>query len=265
MRADEVYQALANKHRGDLFATEVCTNGQATRRVDAIAINRSWAHWTVTIYEVKVSRQDFMRDVKVGEYADYCHELYIVAPDGVLDPRELPQGVGWMRVTNTGGRLVRKVRAVRRDSPPLLHCIYHSLAINRMVIKSTEPETRASRIERVRRMVEDNADAARIGRTVGGLFAERMAKLQEQNDHLRGRIEDLQKIADLCRRLGVDPDHPWAFSAGRVEQALDTTAVARVALVEVKRSVENLIRRLEFADERTRENTAATGGGKEGE
>ena len=58
------------------------------------------------IHEVKVSRSDFLGDLAKPEkreaYAKMAEAVYYVAPDGMIDPKELPQGFGLLTEREEG-------------------------------------------------------------------------------------------------------------------------------------------------------------------
>ncbi len=63
---------------------------------DLLAISKSY-HAIVKIYEVKISRGDFQRDVSEGKYLSYmkfCHQFYFATPAKLIDKGELPEGCG---------------------------------------------------------------------------------------------------------------------------------------------------------------------------
>jgi hypothetical protein len=58
------------------------------------------------VHEVKVSRADFLRDVakpeKLQAYAMLAQAVYFAAPEGMIQPQELPTGVGLVVETKSG-------------------------------------------------------------------------------------------------------------------------------------------------------------------
>ncbi len=71
------------------------------RRVDLLSIYRPLercSQSTITGYEFKISRRDFRSDLaypdKYNDYRTVCDFFYYVAPYGVIDPSELPHGIG---------------------------------------------------------------------------------------------------------------------------------------------------------------------------
>ena len=111
--------------------------------VDVLAIFRSYTNRAVRIYEVKVSRGDFLADVNMGKYLKYlehCTQFYFATPAGLISKDEVPAGCGLMVKGDTTWKTVKA--APRRDyefTPDLLlallmkgyqdHCeIYRNLA-----------------------------------------------------------------------------------------------------------------------------------------
>lgn len=94
------------------------TSSARTRYADAVAIGLWSADPDVYCFEIKVSRSDFKTDVvnftaKQGFHFRNCNKFYYVAPCGVIDKDELPEGCGLMEV-QAGGRLVTVKLAVHR-------------------------------------------------------------------------------------------------------------------------------------------------------
>jgi hypothetical protein len=69
------------------------------------------------VHEVKVSRADFMSDLakpeKRGAYAMMAEAVYYVAPEGVIHPSEVPQGIGLL-VERSKGEFVLTKRPRKR-------------------------------------------------------------------------------------------------------------------------------------------------------
>lgn len=65
--------------------------------VDVAAMRLSWTRPRITAYEVKISRADFLADVRAGKYRKYLQavmRLYFAFPKGLMDPREVPAECG---------------------------------------------------------------------------------------------------------------------------------------------------------------------------
>jgi hypothetical protein len=116
--SDHLQKLLREKHQDDVFVGECNTGsswGHNIRRLDAWAMKRSWSPWETIGYEIKVSRQDFLKDEKWVEYLAYCHKFYFVCPPGLIRASDLPQGIGLLWGTMSGTKVMTKVPAVRRE------------------------------------------------------------------------------------------------------------------------------------------------------
>jgi len=87
--------------RPDVFSIEATYN---PARIDS------------AVHEVKVSRSDFLADIakpsKRAGYASISEKFYYVAPDGMLDPSEMPDGAGLL--VERGDDFVLAKRAKKR-------------------------------------------------------------------------------------------------------------------------------------------------------
>ncbi len=118
MTAKDIMALLEAKHAEDVFIPE-CKDGpsQASRhvRMDAWAMNKSWANPLITAYEIKVSRQDFIKDNKWPAYLDCCNQLYFVCPRGLIGVHEMSPQLGLIYISKTASILVTKKKAPYRE------------------------------------------------------------------------------------------------------------------------------------------------------
>lgn len=64
-----------------------------------------------TVYEVKVTRSDFLSDVRAGKWRAYLRiagSVYFATPDKLLDPREVPEECGLIVRRKTHWRVLRE-------------------------------------------------------------------------------------------------------------------------------------------------------------
>ncbi|MHA2254157.1 MAG: MmcB family DNA repair protein, partial [Candidatus Kariarchaeaceae archaeon] len=78
-------------------------------------MTKSWARPKIWIYEIKVSRSDFLSDDKWRNYIEYCNEFYFVASPGIIHRDEIPDGVGLIECSKNCKRLFTKKKAIHRD------------------------------------------------------------------------------------------------------------------------------------------------------
>lgn len=122
----EVNQMLWNKYtdKGEyvlLFDVPNVVGVRQERRCDAIAIGM-WQSTGRLIhgFEVKVSRSDWLREVKDVSKADHfieqCDRWWLVTGDiSVAKPEEIPEAWGWMTATKTGLRIQRPAKPLPQD------------------------------------------------------------------------------------------------------------------------------------------------------
>lgn len=215
--AREMKEAIAKRHREDLFFTEVKDGPTQIvnhhSKIDALAMKISWTNFTITGYEVKVSRSDFLRDEKWRAYLPMCNQLYFAVAPGVCDPAEVPEVCGVVAVNSKGGlRTIRK--APWRDIEPPVEMFMYLMFTYIGPFYRRDAETprverllREDRLELFRKYLDDKADTKEIGRHVGGKLNREIQDLYRQVDHLKMVSDEERKaekeLAAICRALGV--------------------------------------------------------------
>lgn len=137
----ELLALLERKHAGKgnggsgeyAFLTHVRNDGgfSATRTFDGVAVSL-WPSrgYAIDVFEVKVSRSDWMRELKDPAKSEAAWEIgdrfWICATAGVVDPADLPHGWGLIeaygaKVTDTGltGRRLRTVKPAEWHGLPV--------------------------------------------------------------------------------------------------------------------------------------------------
>lgn len=96
---DSLIQSL---HGGRQFVVKQPSLGsQVVQRgcpvADILTLRKSYTQFTISVLEVKATRQDFLRDLRAGKwhkYLPYCHRFYWAAPSGIIKKAELTEGAG---------------------------------------------------------------------------------------------------------------------------------------------------------------------------
>ncbi|MDB5057221.1 MAG: hypothetical protein JWO59_693 [Chloroflexi bacterium] len=109
-----------------LFFRELRTGtgfgSSSNQRIDAFAIHL-WPskHYHRVAYEVKVSRSDFLVELRKPEKRRlallYSNQFYFAAPPGIITVAELPPEAGLIEVS-AGGRVEVRIAAPMRDTRP---------------------------------------------------------------------------------------------------------------------------------------------------
>lgn len=199
IRADEIKYALSKRHGEDFFLTEVKTGPstmQKTLRIDALAIKKSWTQPCFTGYEVKVDRQDFLRDLKYLGYREYCHRLFLACPTGLIMPDEIPDDVGLVYYNPEKRCLFTKKTAKLRDIEINWQMLYY-------IILSRLSDDRhpffSSHRDYIESYIQDRADR----RDLSILFS---TKLTEQVKEANGKATKAEKEIEKYREKAEERD-----------------------------------------------------------
>jgi hypothetical protein len=105
--AETIIALLRYRHAGEIFVTELRggAGGRATDNsyIDAYALHPYPSKQNCRVaYEVKVSRSDFLKDIKQPHKHRaalvHSNEFYFVAPEGLLKAEEMPLFAGLREV-----------------------------------------------------------------------------------------------------------------------------------------------------------------------
>lgn len=207
--AKMIVDLLATKHSGDVFVPE-CKNGSTTTananllRMDAWAMNRSWSKPWTHGYEVKVTRRDFIGDDKWPLYLRYCNRFAFVCPPRLIQPEELPAGVGLFWTSINCKRLY-----VKRQPPHREVEIPEDLWRYVLMCRATMGEEFVQRTNREiweEWLKEEKIDSA-IGRRVSKRLRERIkeevVEAMFENGRLRTKTDNLEPIARLVKECDI--------------------------------------------------------------
>lgn len=250
--ARDILTLLECRHGADVFVSECKdgpTHGCRHARMDAWAMKKSWAHPLVTAYEIKVSRNDFLKDEKWRGYLPYCNEFYFAASPGVIDPKELPDEAGLLITSKAGSRLFKKKRAAYRDIP-IPESVFRYILFSRTQV--TREYQRESPREFWAQWLADKKDDEDLGYKVGQklkrVISEQIDQARCDNHHLKRQIEEYADIRKLLEELGFEPDGYVSLWATRNK----IKAARQVVPKGLADSVQAAIKRLqEFDNELT--------------
>jgi len=216
MTARDIEKLLRQKHADDIFVAQ-CKTGPTTTGVqlfDGWAMKPSWVHQLVTGYEIKVSRSDFLRDSKWRGYMPFCNEFYFVAPPGIIDKDEVPEGVGLMVVA--GSRLLTKKKAAYHDTVSLELVLKYVLMYHSSLVKDHgHMATREERMEEWKRRIEEKDNLNRFGYYLSKKLQKRIATeiedVQIENSRLKNEIETYANVKSTLEELGfqLGSFHRW--------------------------------------------------------
>jgi hypothetical protein len=91
----------------------VWLNRGSLGQADVITVKPSYNRFNLDIYEVKVTRSDFLQDIKRGKYKKYlpfCNRLYFAVLDGIAEKDEIPEGIGLIKYGEKGWYTVKAAK-----------------------------------------------------------------------------------------------------------------------------------------------------------
>ena len=210
MTSDDIINLLAGKHSKDVFVAECKdgpTWGASVLKIDAWALRRSWANPLSWAYEVKVSRNDFLRDDKWQGYLELCNEFYFVCPPGLIMPNELPAEVGLLWVSKNAKMLVTKKKAARRiqQLPESLY-MYLLICRTKVVSRHQSHSDRDAIAREWRKWLAADAQMSDMGHRVSRRIAEKVADLEHRTRMAEARVEIANNIESKLKAAGINLD-----------------------------------------------------------
>jgi hypothetical protein len=206
MTSDTIMDLLAAKHSQDVFVAE-CKAGPSQfggPRMDAWAMRKSWAHPCYTCYEVKVSRSDFLSDVKWVTYLDLCNEFYWVCPSGLINVSEIANGCGLLHVSKTGTKLFTKRKAQHRTIGPPVGVLEYILmwraTVGPIANHLTDRQYWAQWLEH---RADDREFGYRVSKALRDTIETRINQVAAENKRLNAGMEQVAQCKDELARMGV--------------------------------------------------------------
>lgn len=245
MRADEILQLLQHRHQTDIWITEVKDGPSTmvqTRRMDGLAIKRSWTHPRFVGYEVKVSRSDFLRDDKWDAYLPLTHQFSFACPWDLIQPDELPSVVGlyWAK---PDGKLKQVRKPVLRPMQELPTWLLYYVVISRLD-PDHHPFFPSSR-EYIAAFVGDKAERRALGYRFQTRLVQDVARLEKENEALRTRLEGkegrLKRLESALKAVNLSTDF-WSLShqLTRLQDAAQT-GIDEQTVQNLQRNAEEIV------------------------
>lgn len=208
--------------------------GGGTRYADAIAVNL-WASRGHAIhgFEIKVSRSDWLRELKQPEKADelagFCDYWWIVAPAGIVKDGELPPTWGYLEVRANG--LFQKVQAPKLDPKPITRAFFASLMRRgheglaqqaRWLVRREQAEASAE-TEKLRQRYREDArrDVAKLEAKIAEFEAKTGLKFGADWDGPPVAAVKLAQRLDRFNGYSGEPLGRLASLAGELERAAE--------------------------------------------
>ncbi|KKL10846.1 hypothetical protein LCGC14_2551760 [marine sediment metagenome] len=184
-------------------------------RFDLWVMARSWAHPRFIGCEIKVTRQDFLRDEKWQDYLPYCTEFYFVVPPGIIDPSEVPDTAGLMITSKNCKQLLIKKKAPVRDVEiPQSIFIYILMCRTRVTADNTGREQEAIWQDRLRQMKANKSLGYDVASHLRRLVDKKVKDVIDENQALKEENRRLGMVKDCMDDFGISTDGLYTGRAG---------------------------------------------------
>lgn len=223
MTSRTILDLLLTKHSGQLCVPECKTGSQWMKRnirhIDLWVMNKSWTkNWT-TAYEIKVLRQDFLKDEKWRDYLPYCNYFYFVAPMGIIQPEELAADCGLLIGSKNLKKLYTKKKAPYRDVKIPEEIWRYILMWRANIVKERNG---TSNVEYWQNWLEDRKGKKRLGYAVAHYIKSQINQKTHDtaalNHSLKTENENLAHIKGILLQMGIDEKQLKSQSPYRIER-----------------------------------------------
>lgn len=183
---------------------------------DVMTIKPSYTKFCLSIYEVKVTRSDFLSDIRAEKwkrYLPHCHRFYFATLPNLVSKADIPPEAGWI-VKGPNSWTYRKAAPARDISIP-----EHTML---SLLFSKQRDPRGFQLGKLRdaeweiKNRKQNADMAKIvGKEVAQAYADRYTlkdriyRLDEQISQMDEYLEQMR--AFIQEGLGL-PRKRWLFA-----------------------------------------------------
>lgn len=204
MKHDELQRDLARSRIGVGEAVvEKLSLGPwgAAGQMDVWTMRLSRSKPRPTCYEVKVSRADFLADVRASKhrrYEPFVERCYFAAPSGMVDKREVPEGWGLIVRGDNGWHSLKAPRRLTID-PGRWRGLMMAVVLSLHPGPWQEPD-------RQRRILSITAESGDLNeyRALGGDFGRQVeAIVREASEARRSREDAEDTIKAIGDELGV--------------------------------------------------------------
>lgn len=247
INASIILNLLLKKHSEDICVSE-CKAGPTwtavkTPRFDLWAMKRSYTKPMTWIFEIKVSRQDFLRDDKWQSYLPYCTDFYFVAPYGIIDINEVPARAGLLLSSKNGTRLYCKKKAPHREVKIPDSVLKYILMSRSKIVGSNYNNIKNDKKEYWRQWLDDKNENQELGynvsRKIRQMYDKNVKLVRMNQDRIETRLEKLEAVKRILKELGFNENNlGWAY---------DEKLRQRVAEINEGFPEKNVVKHLESA------------------
>lgn len=220
MTANTILNLLLKRHKDDICVSE-CKGGPTwtavkTPRFDLWAMKRSYTKPMTWIYEIKVSRQDFLRDDKWQGYLKYCTDFYFTAPYGVIDVFEVPEQAGLLLSSKNGTRLYCKKKAPHRDVKIPDSVLKYIIMSRSRIVGSNYYNIKNDKKEYWQQWFDEKNENQELGynvsRKIRQLYDKNVKLVKMNQDRIENHLKELEAVKRILKELGFNENNlGWRY------------------------------------------------------
>ena len=247
-----ITKLLLNRHSKDVCVSQ-CKSGQSwssekVKIFDLFTMKRSYSNWCCCIFEIKITRNDFLQDDKWQTYLPYCNEFSFVAPPGIIDPAEVPADAGLLLSSKNGTRLYCKKKAPHRNVE-IPDSVFNYILMSRTrIVESTYNNNSAFdwKIywEKWLATKKEKRDFGyHVSKKIRELHEEKVIEVERKQKRLERKIDRFENVERILKELGLDGGKlPWNYEERIKNRLADISAgiPEKDILVHLENAVSNL-------------------------
>lgn len=192
-------------------------------RADVVTIKPSYTRFNLSIYEVKVSRADFLSDIRSEKWRSYlphCHQFYFATVGDIVDKSDIPAEAGWVDKGKNGWSFRKHIKSRDVDIPvqtlqSLLFMRQRKSVRDRQVTMAEDAYSSAKQ-----KFVRDSSKLSKlIGQEIAEAFARRteIDDIRDQAKMTLNNLEyDVQQFEELMKSIPGCEETGKYFSMWRI-------------------------------------------------
>jgi len=165
---------------------------------------KSWTNPCTIGYEIKIARNDFLKDEKWRNYLNFCNQLYFVAPPKIINPEEVPEEVGLFISTVNGTRLYMKKKALFRNIE-MPETVFRYILMNRVKL---DLEYQRDRKLYWQNWLKEKDEKKELGWNVSYKIRQEMErrchKVETENHKLKRENDQIAEAKAIFDKLGLN-------------------------------------------------------------
>lgn len=172
--------------------------GSGMRKMDFMAVQKTWSPVSICGVEIKITRGDFTRDVKWAEYLTMCNQFYWCCPAGMIKKTEIDDRCGLIYAYPEKERVRVVRRALHRDVEPCPATLLY------LILWRTEQERRheTDREHVVREMREDKEVGEKYRRFVSRKLQEAESRAEKARLEAEYAAKHAKPVIDFLAKHG---------------------------------------------------------------